>query len=188
MTVTTSNLPASDTTKGHAFSTDVMNNDVTQMTYLPTDNDLFKNDFFIHVMQIIVSFIGVFVIVFTIFVIAYIYTKCFRKTTTQGETNENQCGAQYKSLSFIGVGPESETQPEPQEEDRADLTYLTPLFGDRANSDTSNSDKNVESIQETSYNDQQNLRKPTNESNSNPDAGLANVYIEITQDNFESPT
>lgn len=86
------------------------------------------------------------------------------------------------------MGPESETQPEPQEEDRADLTYLTPLFGDRANSNTSNSDKNVESIQETSYNDQQNLRKPTNESNSNPDAGLANVYIEITQDNFESPT
>lgn len=188
LTVTTSNLPASYTTKGHAFSTDIMNNDVTQMTYLPTENDLFKNEFFIHVIQIIVSFIGVFVIVFTIFVIAYIYTKCFRKTTNQGQTNINQSGAQYKSLSFNGVGPESETQPGPQEEDSADCTYLTPVFGDKAYSDTSNSDKNVESIQETSFNGQQNLRKPTNESNSTPDAGLANVYIEITQDNFESPS
>lgn len=156
------------------------------MTYLPTEIDLFKNDFFIHVVQIIVSFIGVFVIVFTIYVIAFIYIKCFRKTTNEGEINENQNEAQYKSLSFSGVGPEGQTQSAPQEEDSPDFAYLTPVFGDRANSDTCNSDKNVEIIQETSFEGQQNRCKPTNESNSTLDAGLANVYIEITQENFEN--
>lgn len=149
------------------------------MTYLPTEIDLFKNDFFVRVAQIIVSFIGLFVIVFTIFVTAYIYLKCFRKTTNEGEINKHQKKARYKSLSFTAVGPESQTQSVPREQDSTDCLYLTPVFRGRANSETCHSDENIE----TSF---QNRIKPANKSNSIPDAGLENVYIEITQDNFET--
>lgn len=156
------------------------------MTYLPTDTDLFKNDFFVQVVQIILSFIGIFVVVFTIFVFAYIYLKCFRKKTNEGEINKHRKNAQYKSLRFSSAGPESQTQPGPQEEDSQVCTYLTPVFKDKANSDICHSYENVEIVQETSFQRQQNRYKPANESNSTPDAGLANVYSEINQDNMES--
>lgn len=92
------------------------------MKYLPTELDLFKNDFCVRVVQIIVSFIGLFVIVFTIFVIAYIYLKCFRKTINEGEINKHQKKAQYKSLSFTAVEPESQTQPGPREQEQQCIT------------------------------------------------------------------
>lgn len=156
------------------------------MTHLPPEIDLFKNDFFVLIAQIIVSFIGLFVIVFTIFVVSYIYLKCFRKTTKEGEINKHQKKAQYKSLSFTAVGPESQTQPGPREQDSPDSTYLTPVFKNKVNSDTCHSDENIEIVHETSFQRQQNRIKPSNESNSTPDVGLANVYIEISQDNFET--
>lgn len=182
MTVTTSNFTASHRTEGHAFSADVKNDDVTQMTYLPTEFDLLKNDFLVHVVQIIVSLIGLFVIVFTIFVITYIYIKCFRKTTNEGEINEHQNGAQYKSLSFSAVEPESQTQPGLQEQDSTDCTYLTPVFSDRTSCDNCHSDENIDIVQETSFKTQQSRHTPANESNSTAGAGSTNVYIEITQD------
>nr|XP_034321958.1 uncharacterized protein LOC117688233 [Crassostrea gigas] len=184
--VTTLNLTVSYRTNGHAFSADVSNNEVTKMTYLPTDTDLFKNDFFVQVVQIILSFIGIFVVVFTIFVFAYIYLKCFRKKTNEGEINKYRKNAQYKSLRFSSGGPESQTQPGPQEVDSQVCTYLTPVCKDKANSDICHSYENVEIVQETSFQRQQNRYKPANESSSTPDAGLANVYSEINQDNMES--
>lgn len=184
MTVTTSNLTAPFWTEGHDFSADVNNDDVTQVTYLPTVIDLLKNDFFVQIVQIIVSLIGVFVIAFIIFVIAYIYIKCFRKSTIEGKINENQNEAQYKSLSFSAVEPESQMQPGPQEQDSTDCTYLTPVFRDRNSCDNCHSDENIEIVQETSFKRQQSRPKSINESNSSSDAGSTNVYIEITQDNI----
>lgn len=67
------------------------------------------------------------------------------------------------------------------------MSALTPAFRDKENSDTCHSDENVEiMVQETSFKRQQNRHKPANESNSISDAGLSNVYIEITHDNMES--
>lgn len=74
------------------------------MTNIPTEIDLFKNDFFVRIFQIIVSFIGVFVIVFTIFVITYIYMKCCRKITNEVEI-EVRKEAQYKALSLMQLNP-----------------------------------------------------------------------------------
>lgn len=61
-----------------------------EMTYLPTEIDLFKNDLFTHIVKIIGSFLGLLVIVLTILFIYYIYLKCFQKTTNEGEINEDQ--------------------------------------------------------------------------------------------------
>lgn len=156
------------------------------MTYLPTEIDLFKNDLLIHVVQVIGSFIGLFVIVFTIFVITYIYLKCFRKTTNEGKIDEHQREANYKSLSFDVDGPENQTQLGPQEHESADCAYLTPVFRDKANNDNCHSNENIEMVQETSFERQQNRHKSVNESNSTPDAGSTNVYIEIIQDSIKS--
>lgn len=156
------------------------------MNYSPTEIDLFKNDLLIHIVQIIGSFIGLFVIVFTIFVITYIYLKCFRKTTKESKINEHQSEANYKSLSFDVAGPESQTQPGPQEQESTDCAYLTPMFKDSANYDTCHSDENIEIVQETSFQRQQNRHKPANDSNSTLDTESTNVYIEIIQDNIKS--
>lgn len=117
---------------------------------------------------------------------AYIYLKCFRKTTNKGEVNEHQKNAQYQSLSFAAVEPESQTQPGPREEDCPDSTYLTPMFKDKVNSDTYHSDENIEIVQETPFQRQQNCIQPAKDLNSTSGAELANVYIEITQDNFKT--
>lgn len=156
------------------------------MTHLSTEIDLFKKDFLVHVVQIVLSFIGIFVIVFTIFVIAYIYLKCFRKKANESEFDKHQTEAQYTSLRFSAVGPESRTQPRSREQDNTDCTYLTPVFRDRANSDICQLDENADIVQETSFKRHQNRDEPADESNSTPDAGLANVYIEIAQDNTEN--
>lgn len=186
MTVTASNLNVSYRTKEHAFSAEVSDDEATQITYLPTEIDLFQKDLFVHVLQIVLSFIGLFVIAFTIFVIAYIYLRCFRKTVYESEFNQHQKEAQYTPLSFSAAGPKSQTQQEPREQDSTYCTYLTPVFRDRTNSDTCHLDKLVEIVQETSFNEQQNRNKPADKSISTTDAGLANVYIEIIQDNFKT--
>lgn len=173
-------------TKGYSVSADISDNEATQMTHLSTEIDLFKKDFLVHVVQIVLSFIGIFVIVFTIFVIAYIYLKCFRKKANESEFDKHQTEAQYTSLRFSAVGPESRTQPRSREQDNTDCTYLTPVFRDRANSDICQLDENADIVQETSFKRHQNRDEPADESNSTPDAGLANVYIEIAQDNTEN--
>lgn len=150
------------------------------MTYLTTEIDLFKNNFLVHAVQVILSLIGVFVIVFTIFVITYIYFKCFRKTSNEDEMKEKHLKAQYNSLSYDAGDTESRIQPEQEEQD---CTYLTPVYRRSDNSDTSCSDEIVEIFKETPLNRQKNRYKPTNGSNFTPEADPTNVYIEILQDN-----
>lgn len=176
MTVTTTQLFYGN--ESHIFSADVGNNVVTRMPYVPTETDLFKNDFVVRIFQIIVSFIGVFVIFFSIFVISYIYMKCFRKTTNEVEINERK-EAQYTALSVSAVEPENETQQAYRQQENTNCTYLTAVFKDRAHNETCHSGENVRIFQETSFKRQQNRQKPADESNFTPDAGSTNVYIEI---------
>lgn len=170
------------------FSTGHNKHDVTQMKHLPTEINLFKNDFLVYIFQVIVSLIGVFVIVFTIFVIAYIYFKCFRKTSNEIEIKEKNLKAQYNSLSFGADNPESQIQPEPEEQVSTVCTYLTPVFRLIDNSDTCCSDEIVESFKETPdclLKQQNNRQKSTHESHIIPDAEPINVYIEIIQNKTE---
>lgn len=176
MTVTTTQLFYGN--ESHIFSADVGNNVVTRMPYVPTETDLFKNDFVVRIFQIIVSFIGVFVIFFSLFVISYIYMKCFRKTTNEVEINERK-EAQYTALSVSAVEPENETQQAYRQQENTNCTYLTAVFKDRAHNETCHSGENVRIFQETSFKRQQNRQKPADESNFTPDAGSTNVYIEI---------
>lgn len=184
-------LFVSNTTESHefGFSTGHNKHYVTQTKYLPTEINLFKNDFLVYIVQVIVSLIGVFVIVFTIFVIAYIYFKCFRKTTSnEVEMKEKNVKAQYNSLSFGADNPESQIQPEPEEQVSTDCSYLTPVFRRIDNSDTCCSDEIVEIFKETPHcllKRQKNRQKPTNESHVIPDTEPINVYIEIIQDKME---
>lgn len=76
---------------------------------------LLKNDLFNHLVKILGSFLGLCVILLTISVINYIYLKCFWKTTKEGEINEHQRRANYRSLSYDAVRFERRKQPGPQE-------------------------------------------------------------------------
>lgn len=74
--------------------------DTTLADVLP-DTELFKYNL---VVRVIISLIGVFVFFFAIFVLTYIYFKCFRKTSNaSGGVRETEWQAQYKSLSFDAV-------------------------------------------------------------------------------------
>lgn len=183
-------LNVSNTTEGQDFdfSTGLNKYDVTQRKYLPPEIDLFKNDFFVQVVQVVVSLIGVFVFVFTVFTITYIYFKCFRKTSNEDEMKEKQLKAEYDSLSFGADDPESRIQPEQEEHVGTDCTYLTPVFRRSDNNDTCCADEIVDIFKETpdcSLNRQKNRHKSANESNVISVDELINIYIENTQDKME---
>lgn len=181
LTVTKPLFTVSYTTEGRGLSSSVKKLDVTQTTEI----GLFKNDFLVHAVQVILSLIGVFVIVFTIFVITYIYFKCFRKTTNDGEMKGKYLKTQYNSLSFDANDTESRIQPEQVEQVSTDCTYLTPVYRRSNNNDTSSSDEIVEIFKERPISRQKYCHKPSDESNFTLDAEPTNVYIEILQDNVE---
>lgn len=181
LTVTTPLFTVSYTTEGRDLSSSVNTQDVTKATEI----NLFKNDFLVHAVQVILSLIGVFVIVFTIFVITYIYFKCFRKTTNDGEMKEKHLKGQYNSLSFEANDTQSRIQPEQVEQVSTDCTYLTPVYRRSDDNVTSSSDEIVEIFKETPLIRQKNPHKPTDESTFTLDAEPTNVYIEILQDNVE---
>lgn len=94
--------------------------------FSPHDNDLIKDN---SVVRVIISLIGVFVFFFAIFVLTYIYFKCFRKTTAvSGRAKENEWQAQYKSLNFDELEPQIPLHSETQEMVNTDFTYLTPVL------------------------------------------------------------
>lgn len=90
MTKTILNLPVSYRTEGHVFSADLNDNDVTQMIYLPTEIDMFRNDLFNHLVKILGTLLGLLVIVLTTLFVYFIYMKYLQKTTHEGEINDYQ--------------------------------------------------------------------------------------------------
>lgn len=86
---TTSKNKIVNPTVHRVFTKDASHFDDTTLSNMPTDFDLLKNN-------VVIGFIGVFAISFTIFVLAYIFFKCFRKTAHANRTKENETQAQYK--------------------------------------------------------------------------------------------
>lgn len=161
------------------LSTDV--NRVGDNTLIQTD--LLKNN-------IIIGFIGFFVISFFIFVLTYMYFKCFRKATQTIHIQENKTQAQYKSLNFDPVEQHSLVHPEPQSRltTNADSMYLSPVFSRNESSVQRRSSKNDDVLQETTLNGQETgleTFKLQNEQNLSKEDAQGNVYMEINEDSTE---
>lgn len=142
--------------------------------------DLLKNN-------IIIGFIGFFVISFFIFVLTYMYFKCFRKATQTIHIQENNAQPQYKSLNFDPVEQHSLVHPEPQSRltINADSMYLSPVFSRNESSVQRRSSKNDDILQDTTLNGQETgLQTLTfqNEQNLSMEDAQGNVYMEINED------
>lgn len=99
------------------FSTDLNFIRDTTLTQSHKNTGLIKNN-------IVVGFVGMFVISFSIFVITYIF-KCVRKAVQTSGMKENRWQAQYKSLSFNEIEPKrlAHSRVEPHEQRKEDSTY-----------------------------------------------------------------
>lgn len=166
------------------ISEDVNKYEDSTMIYLPTNNDLFTNNFLINLFQVIVSLVGVFVFFFVACVVTYIYIKCFRQTTGGKRLNSNQCESEYKSLSSMErVEYDSPLHPEPHV--NLDLTYLTPVLRSIEKRETSSLAENniLADIQTQRH---ATSSQPTNEHTPTTDNLQNHVYIEIVEDKIES--
>lgn len=199
ITTRTSNSTVSDVTisfKKNTLDFTGDNNKLsdTTLAYLPSNIDLFKNNLVVHV---IISLIGVFVFFFAIFVVTYIYFKCFRKTTNTSAFKETEWQAQYKTLSFDAVEPQLiPLHPEQQGRVNTDFTYLTPVFSgneSRESRRTGENDRRKENeviIPETHLQVQRVSSQETISRQNEPSIGhddvQEHVYIEITEEKTES--
>lgn len=161
------------------LSTDV--NKVGGTTLVQTD--LLKNN-------IIIGFIGFFVISFFIFVLTYMYFKCFRKATQTIHVQEVKAQAQYKSLNFDPVEQHSLVHLEPPSRftTNADSMYLSPVFSRNESSEQRCSSKNEDILQETTLHGQEiglETSQLQNKQNLSEEDEQGNVYIEITESSIE---
>lgn len=99
----------------------------TEISGTTKDNYSHKNSDLLGNSVVIILF-GIFVMICSIFVIAYIYFKCLRKNHSTIGINQNELQAHYKLLNL----PAPETQSSDYLEQRvqldADPTYLSPVF------------------------------------------------------------
>lgn len=102
----------------------------TTVNYLPNNTNLLNNNVF-------VGFFGVFVFSFIVFVVAFIYHIFFRKKTNSTEVKEIEWKAPYQSLHLDTVGIQSTPYPVSRERSNADSTYLSPVFNQNVNGNTS---------------------------------------------------
>lgn len=166
---------------------DVNKYEDSTLTYLPTDIDLFKNSFVINLFQVIVSLGGVFVFFFAACVVTYIYFKCIRQTRDGKGLNSKQCESEYKSLSGMeAVDYESQLHPEPEQQANLELTYLTPVFRNDEESETSLFAES-EMIADIPMHNRHITcsSQPTNESKLTIANLQGHVYIESLKDNTE---
>lgn len=80
---------------------------------------------------------GVFVLSFIVFVIAFIYLIFFRKKPNSIETKESEWKAPYQSLHLDSVGIQNTPYPVSSERSNADSAYLSPVFIQNDNGNTS---------------------------------------------------
>lgn len=93
----------------------------TTKNILLQNNDLLKN-------SALINLFGVFVLVCSIFVIAYIYFKCHRKNHNASGINQNEGQAQYKLLSLAALDTRNTAYSEQQASSNTDPMYLSPVF------------------------------------------------------------
>lgn len=141
---------------------------------LPQNNDLLKNN-------IVISLLGVFVFFFSVFVISYIYLKCFRKKAIASVINASESQAQYKSLNVDLVEPENTVQPAHPRRMEMDSAYLLPVFSRNEVSDFEIKLESDKPILDTNVHSSEITNR--HELDSMTDNVHDHVYIEITKDN-----
>lgn len=90
------------------------------------ENNLSNDDWLKN--SVALSLFGIFVLFFSVFVIAYIYLKCFRKDLNNKSKKSSEWQVEYRSLSLDTRLPPGEAYEEPREQMIADSAYLSPVF------------------------------------------------------------
>lgn len=93
----------------------------TKDNYSHKSSDLLKN-------SVVITLFGIFVMICSIFVFAYIYFKCLKKNHNASRINQNEGQAQYKWLSLAALDTRNAAYPEQQAPSNTDPTYLSPVF------------------------------------------------------------
>lgn len=100
----------------------------TTKNILLQNNDLLKN-------SALITLFGIFVLICSIFVIAYIYFKCLKKNQNTSAKNQNDGQAQYKLLGLAAPDTRSIAYPEQQVPSNTDPMYLSPVFSQTESSE-----------------------------------------------------
>lgn len=107
----------------------------TKNNYSHKNSDLLKN-------SVVIILFGIFVIICSIFVIAYIYFKCSKKKHNASRINQNEGQAQYKLLSLAALDTRNAAYPEQQAPSNTDPTYLSPVLSPSESSEISRFQEN----------------------------------------------
>lgn len=161
------------------FTKDASNIDDTTLSNMRTDLDLLKNN-------VVIGFIGVFAISFTIFVLAYIFFKCFRKTPHANRKKENETQAQYKLVRIATEEHEKAAYRDLAVQLDTESSYLSPVFRDTNDRDdtqrVSENGLRIENYPNLRTNEEPFNRG--NETNIFRDDETKHVYLEITNSNI----
>lgn len=174
--LTTSKKKIYNPTFFRVFTKDASNFDDTTLPNMPTNFDLLKNN-------AVIGFIGVFAISFTIFVLAYIFFKCFQKTAHANRTKENETQAQYKMVRIEAEEHGKTTYRNLDVQLDTESSYLSPVFRNTNDRDE------VQRVSENglTIENYANLRTDEeplnrgNETNLFRDDETKHVYLEITK-------
>lgn len=191
--VSMSNKDFSNPTVSQGFSTDIHKHlgDDKVNTNNSSSDDWLKN-------SVALILFGICVLFFSVFVIAYIYLKCFRKKLNAKSNKNTDWQVKYRSLSLDTRQPLDTAYEEPQ----GDLivtgsTYLSPVFSRNERNGISSlpiNDMRIDSngvSRETSGGGHSLSHVPTyieNETNSSPELKQRtyHVYTEIAENGTES--
>lgn len=167
-----------------AFSTDLNIIRHTTQAQSHVNTGLIKNN-------IVVSFVGVFVISFFLLVITYI-VKCVRKAVQTSGIRDNGLQTQYKSLSFNEIEPKrlAHSRAEPQEQRKSDSAYLSPVVSGNECCISCGFGEKENNFQELATVHSQRLSDETTNIQIDPENNQnevqVHVYVEITDENIES--
>lgn len=191
--VSISNKDFFNPTVSQDFSTDIHKHlsDDKVDTNDSSSGDWLKN-------SVALSLFGIFVLFFSVFVIAYIYLKCFRKELNAKSNKNTEWQDKYRSLSLDTRQPLGTAYEEPQEElIVTNSTYLSPVFARNESNEISSlqiNDMRIDSndvSRETTGGGHSLSQVPTyieNETNSSLDLEqrTCHVYTEIAENGTES--
>lgn len=103
------------------FSTDIIHQKADKVDNNSSIDDWLKN-------SVALSLFGIFVLFFAVFVIVYIYLKCFRKASIAKSSKNAEWQVQYRSLNLDTRQPMRSAYEEPREQLMADSTHLSPVL------------------------------------------------------------
>lgn len=171
---TASNIKIYNPTAPRVFTRDASYFDDTTLSYMHKDIELLKNN-------VVVGFIGVFAISFTIFVLAYIFFKCFRKTAHANRPQENE--KQYKLVRIEAEEHGKTAYRDLEVHLDAESSYLSPVFRNTNDRDDtqrlSGNEIRIENYANLGTNEEPLNRD--NETNIFRDDETKHVYLEITR-------